>query len=85
MLRRREAGGRSHAPVLRGQGGGRCVRGREGGPGRVSAAVGLCAPGNASGERARRRRAACWPAGAVGSGVEVAALAADGLDFGQIS
>lgn len=67
MLRRCEGGGRSHAPVLRGQGGGRRVRGREGGPGLLSAAVGLCAPGSASGERARRRLAACRPAGAVRS------------------
>lgn len=40
------AGGRrGHASVLRGQAGGRRVRGREGGPGRVSVAVGLRAPG----------------------------------------
>ncbi|CAO2607900.1 Cytochrome c oxidase assembly factor 5 [Lemmus lemmus] len=66
VLRRRGGGGRSHAPVLRGQGGGRRLRWREGGPGRVSAAVGLCAPGSASGERAPRRLAACRPAGAEG-------------------
>lgn len=38
-------GGRRDASVLRGQAGGRRVRGREGGPGRLPAAVPLCAPG----------------------------------------
>lgn len=46
------AGGRrSHAAVLRGQAGGRRVRGREGGPGRLPAAVPLCAPGSAPAPR----------------------------------
>lgn len=58
------------------------MRGREGGPGCVSAAVGLCAPGSASLWHSSAKTGSMLACRGGHPGVEVAAL---GPDFGQIS